>query len=72
MIHRAKFGEFIEAAHWHLDPATTIHGPAAARGSAEEVSRSLLRVVTVMRRYAEDITTAFNNMPSQPYSELGT
>jgi hypothetical protein len=38
MMRRATFGDFIQAAHWHLDPATTIHGPAPARGSAEEVS----------------------------------
>jgi len=59
MTPRATFGEFIRAAHWHLDPATTIHGPPHFRGSAEEVSRSLLRVITVMRRYVEEMTAAF-------------
>src|SRR5262249_45388784 len=64
------FGDFIQAAHWHLDPGTTIHGPPGLRGSAEEVSRSLLRVVTVMRRYVEDMTTAFPGIRPRPHSEL--
>ena len=71
MMRRATFGDFIQAAHWHLDPAITIYGPVGARGSAEGVSRSLLRVVTVMRRYLQDITTVFNNVPSHPHSQLG-
>jgi hypothetical protein len=72
MMRRATFGDFIQAAHWHLDPATTIHGPAAARGSAEEVSRSLVRVVTVLRRYLQDMTTTFNNVSTHPQAELGS
>src|SRR5215471_402417 len=67
---QATFGEFIRAAHWHLDPATTIHGPPHFRGSAEEVSRSLLRVITVMRRYVEEMTAAFPRQRRRPHSAL--
>jgi hypothetical protein len=40
------------------------------RGSAEEVSRSQLRVLTVMRRYVEDMTTTFPGIRPRPHSEL--
>jgi hypothetical protein len=70
MTSRPTFGDFIDTAHWHLDPATTVHGPPGARGSAEEVSRSLLRVITVMHRYVEDMTITFPDMRSRPHPEL--
>jgi len=70
MTSRPTFGDFIHAAYWHLDPATTVHGLPGSRGSAEEVSRSLLRVITVMRRYVEDMTITFPGMRSRPQSEL--
>ena len=70
MTSRATFGDFIRAAHWHLDPATTIHGPPGFRGSAEEVSRSLLRVIIVMRRYVEDMTVALPRQRQRPHSAL--
>lgn len=59
MTPRATFGDFIRAAHWHLDPETTIHGPPSFRGSGEEISRSLLRVINVMGSYVEEMTAAF-------------
>jgi len=61
----STFGDFISAAHWHLDPANRAHGPAGGRGGAEEAARSLLRVVTVMRRYVDDMATAFDDVPSR-------
>jgi hypothetical protein len=70
MTPRATFGDFIRAAHWHLDPATTIHGPPGFRGSLEEVSRSLLRVINVMRSYVEEMTVAFPRQRQRPHSAL--
>jgi hypothetical protein len=72
MTARATFGDFIRAAHWHLDSATTIHGPPGLRGSAEEVSRSLLRVITVMRRYVDEMTAGFPRQRQRPRSALPT
>jgi hypothetical protein len=70
MTPRATFGDFIGAADWHLDPATTIHGPPGFRGSAEEVSRSLLRVINVMRSYVEEMTAAFPRQRQRPHSTM--
>lgn len=70
MTARPTFGDFIQAAHWHLDPATTIHGPPGSLGNAEEVSRSLLRVITVMRRYLEDITATLPRVRPRAHAEL--
>jgi hypothetical protein len=70
MTSRATFGDFITAAHRHLDPATTIHGPPHFRGSAEEISWSLLRVISVMRRYVEEMTAAFPHQRRRPHYAL--
>jgi hypothetical protein len=69
---RATFGDFIQAAHGHLDPPAGVRGQPPARGDVEEVSQGLLRVVAVMGRYLQDITTAFNDLPSPARSELPT
>jgi hypothetical protein len=37
--------------------------PSPARGDVEEVSRSLLRVVTILGRYTQDTATAFRDVP---------
>lgn len=65
MTGRATFGAFLQAAHRHLEDAAGLHGPAGARGSVEEVGRSLLRVITVMGRYVQDVTTAFGDVPAR-------
>jgi hypothetical protein len=52
---RATFGDFLHAAHRAL--AGRASGPAPARGDVEEVSRSLLRLVTIFGRYLQDMTT---------------
>lgn len=70
MTPRATFGDFICAAHWHLDPAATLHGPPSFRGSAEEVNQSLLRVINVMCSYVEEMTAAFPHQRQRPHSTL--
>jgi len=37
--------------------------PSPARGDVDEVSRSLLRVVTILGRYTQDTATAFRDVP---------
>ena len=69
MTGRATFGDFLHAAHRGL--AGGASSPPPARGDVEEVSRSLLRVVTIMGRYIQDITTAFSDMPDRTSLPLG-
>jgi hypothetical protein len=52
---RATFGDFLHAVHQAL--AGGVGGPAPARGDVEEVSRSLLRLVTIVGRYLQDMAT---------------
>jgi len=65
---RATFGDFLQAAHHGLGAA----GPPPGRGDVEEVSRSLLRVVTILGRYVQDMNTALTDMPSRTCLPLGT
>ena len=50
----ARFGDFLHAAH----QALTRRAGTQPRDNVEEVSRSLLRVVTVLGRYAQDTATS--------------
>jgi hypothetical protein len=52
---RATFGDFLHAAHQALAGGTGM--PAPAHGDVGEVSRSLLRLVTIMGRYLQDVAT---------------
>jgi hypothetical protein len=58
---RATLGDFLHAAHRAL--AGGAGGPAPARGDVEEVSRSLLRLVTIVGRYLQDMTTTPSQTP---------
>jgi len=60
-MSRATFGDFLQAAHDGLGPPSGA-GSYAPRGSVEEVSRSLLRVVTVMGRYVQDMTAGLDGI----------
>jgi hypothetical protein len=57
----ATFGDLLHAAHRSLSPQPG--GPSPARGDVEEVSRSLLRVVTLLGRYLQDTATAVPGTP---------
>ena len=61
MTGRARFGDFLNAGHRSLD--SRAGEPSPARGDVEEVSRSLLRVVTILGRYTQDTATAFRDVP---------
>ena len=64
MTGRATFGDFLHAAHRAL--AGGANGPAPARGDVEEVSRSLLRLVTIVGRYLQDMAaTTPSQMPAR-------
>ena len=65
MTGRATFGDFLQAARRHLDPPPGTIGQPPARGDVEEVSQSLMRVLTVMGRYLRDLTTAFDGLPTR-------
>jgi hypothetical protein len=45
--------------------------PSPARGDVEEVSRSLLRVVTLLARYTQDTTTRFTDIPQHTPAPSG-
>jgi len=62
---RATFGDFLRAAHRRLDPPVGIHERGASRGDLEEVTRSLLRAVTIMGRHVLDVTPVFDDVPRQ-------
>ena len=64
MTGRATFGDFLQAAHRHLDPPPGTIGQPPARGDAGEVSQSLMRVLTVMGRHLHDLTAAFDALPT--------
>ena len=61
---RATFGDFLQAAHASIGQRSGASGPAA-RGSVEEVSASMLRVVTVMGRYLQDMTAGLTGVPAR-------
>ena len=61
MTGRATLGDFLHAAHRALAGGTDM--PTPARGDVEEVSRSLLRLVTIFGRYLQDIATTPSQAP---------
>jgi len=61
VTHRATFGDILHAAHQSL--AHRRGEPPPTRGDVEEVSRSLLQVITILSRYAQDTATAFSDVP---------
>jgi hypothetical protein len=65
MTSQAVLGDFLTAAHRHLAaPLTWTTTPAPGR-DIEEVTSSLLRLITIIGRYATDITTAFGDQPER-------
>jgi len=56
-------GDFLAAAHGHLDDPGSPAGTAAPGRDIEEVTGSLLRFLSVASRYASDADTAFGEMP---------
>jgi hypothetical protein len=64
---RPAFGDFLAAAHHILAAPPGI--PPSARGDAEEVSRSLLRVVIILGRYLQD-TTVYSDLPRRAPSPV--
>ena len=56
MTARPAFGEFLAAARGHASIAAALRESDRREGCVQEVTGSLLRVVTVMGRYLQDIT----------------
>ena len=65
MTGRARFGDFLWAAHRRLDPPAGIQERGSSRGDLEEVTQSLLRAVTIMGRFVRDITPVIGDVPNQ-------
>jgi hypothetical protein len=58
---RATLGDFLHAAHRALAGGTDM--PTPTHGDVEEVSRSLLRLVTIFGRYLQDLATPPSQAP---------
>jgi hypothetical protein len=65
-VGRATFGDFLDAAREHLGSSGVLRRAASRGGDVQEISHSLLRVVIVMGRYVQDVSTAPGQAPSQP------
>ena len=63
MTGRATFGDFLHAAHRALAGGTG--GPSPTHGDVGEVSRSLLRLVTIFGRYLQDMATTPSQVPGR-------
>ena len=61
MTGRATFGDFLHAAHWALAGGADM--PTLTHGDVGEVSRSLLRLVTIFGRYLQDMATTPSQVP---------
>ena len=64
MTARPAFGDFITAARGHVGAAVAGHRADRSGEHVQEVSDSLLHVITVMDRYLQDITAVPGGMPS--------
>jgi len=64
MTARPVFGDFLAAARDHASVAAALRESDRRGASVEEVTDSLLRVVTVMGRYLQDITAVPGDMRS--------
>jgi hypothetical protein len=62
---RAAFGDFLDAARGHLGSSAVLRRAASRGGDVQEISHSLLRVVIVLGRYVQDVSTAAGQAPSQ-------
>jgi hypothetical protein len=60
---RATFGDFLDAAHRALAGGADM--PSPTHGDVGEVSRSLLRLVTIFGRYLQDVATPPSQLPGR-------
>ena len=67
MNGRPVFGDFLHAARAHLGTADHLRQAAGGDADIQQVSRALLRVIVVMRRYVLDVTPGW--MPQNPRSQ---
>lgn len=70
MTSRATFGDFLQAARRHLEHTGTPHRDGGTRGNMDEVPRSLLREIIVMRHYLHDITATLHDLPARERRRL--
>jgi hypothetical protein len=66
---RATFGDFLRAAHRALAGGTDL--PSPTHGDVGEVSRSLLRLVTIVGRYLQDVVTTASEVAGNPPALAG-
>jgi hypothetical protein len=65
MTARPAFGDFITAARGHVGAAVAGHQADRSGEHVQEVSDSLLHVITAMGKYLQDITAVPGGMPSR-------
>ena len=65
MTGRVTFGDFLQAAHRHLEGTAAFYRDGGTRGNMDEVPRSLLREIIAMRRYLDDITATLHDKPAR-------
>jgi hypothetical protein len=70
MTARPAFGDFLTAARDHASIAAARHQADRNGENIQEVSDSLLHVVTVMSRYLQDITAVPGGLPSSAMPPL--
>ena len=63
MTGRVVFGDFLDAACGHIGTADRIRGAAKDGVDLQQVNRSVLRIVVVMRRYVQDVTSGWGAEP---------
>ena len=64
MTARPAFGEFLAAARDHASVVAALRQTDRRRSYVQEVTDSLLRVITVMGRYLQDITAVPGDLRS--------
>ncbi|HEY5357861.1 MAG TPA: hypothetical protein VIJ82_09250 [Streptosporangiaceae bacterium] len=72
MTGQPVLGDFLTAAHRHLASPLAWTATAAPGRDIEEVTSSLLRLITIIGRYTSDITTAFGDQPDRDAQPRGT
>ena len=65
MTARPAFGDFLAAARDHASVAAALRETDRRGAYVQEVTDSLLRVITVMGRYLQDITAVPGDMQSR-------
>jgi hypothetical protein len=70
MTARPVLGEFLAAAHQHLEAAAASSGTSAPGRETEEIAAGLRRLITALSGYAGDLATVFDALPDPDLTVL--